>query len=131
MEMGDPPAIVDAWLEAVNSQDINRLVALSDPNTEIVGPRGSGYGHQVLRDWLSRAGLTLRTTRVFARGHTVVVAQHAVWRSVETGEMQGEADIASRFVVDSQRVAQFARYDSLDSALAETGLDQRDEIVQH
>jgi hypothetical protein len=112
----------------VNNQDIDRLLALSDPNIEIVGPRGAAFGHIVLRDWMSRAGLTLTTQRVFARDDTVVVAQHGVWRSVETGEVVGEADVASEFRVDGQRVTYYARYDSLDEALATAGLEQADEL---
>ena len=119
--------MVQAWLDAVNTQNIDGLIALSDPNIEIIGPRGSGYGHQLLCDWLGRAGLRLETRRVFARGDAVVVEQHGVWRSVETGDVTGERDIASRFRVDGERIVQFARYDSLSEALAEAGLTFADE----
>ena len=119
--------VVQAWLDAANTQSIDRLIALSDPNIEIIGPRGSGYGHQLLRDWLGRAGLRLETRRVFARGDSIVVEQHGVWRSVETGDVTGERDIASRFRVDGERIVQFARYDSLSDALAEAGLTFADE----
>jgi hypothetical protein len=108
---------------------VNRLLELSDPNIEVVGPRGSGYGHQLLRDWLARAGLTLETLRYFGRENVVVIAQHAVWRSPETGEVLGEADIASRLRVQDQRVVQYARHDSLDEALLEVGLNDSDEII--
>src|ERR687885_1510499 len=119
--------VVQAWLDAANTQSIDRLIALSDPNIEIIGPRGSGYGHQLLRDWLGRAGLRLETRRVFARGDSIVVEQHGVWRSVETGDVTGERDIASRFRVDGERIVQFARYDSLSEALNEAGLTFADE----
>jgi hypothetical protein len=112
----------------VNSQDADGLLALSDANIEITGPRGAAYGHQLLRDWLGRAGLSLTTLRTFARGDTVVVAQRGVWRSIETGKVQGEADVASSFHVVSGRVTQFARYDDLETALAQAGLGQADEI---
>jgi len=123
--------VVQAWLEAANGQDIDRLITLSDPGIEIVGPRGSGHGHQLLRDWLGRAGLHLETLRVFARGNAVVVAHHGVWRSVETGDVIGEQDVASRFVVEEDRVSQFARHDHLDEALAEAGLTVEDESVHN
>ena len=129
MPNDNPVAVVQAWQDAANAQNIEGLVALSDPNIEIVGPRGSGYGHQLLRDWLERAGLSLTTLRVFARGQVVVVAQHGVWRSVETGAVTGEANLASRFQVHGQRVIQFARYDSLDIALEEAGLTYADEVA--
>jgi hypothetical protein len=123
--------VVQAWLDAANSQDIDRLIALSDPGIELVGPRGSGHGHQFLRDWLGRAGLHLQTLRVFARGSAVVVAQHGVWRSGEVGDVIGEQDVASRFVVDDDRVSRFARHDALDEALAAAGLTVEDEIVDN
>ena len=131
MEYDSPVAIVQAWQDAANSGNIDRLIALSDPDIKIAGPRGSGHGHQLLRDWLGRAGPRLETRRVFARGDAVVVLQHGVWRSVETGDVIGEADIASRFRVDGEWVRQFARYDSLDVALAESGLSYADEVAQH
>ena len=127
MPHASPVSVVQAWLDAVNSQNIDRLIALSDPNIEIIGPRGSGYGHQLLRDWLGRAGLHLESLRVFARSDAIVVEQHGVWRSVETGEVAGERDIASRFRVDGERIVQFARYDSLSVALEEAGLTFADE----
>jgi hypothetical protein len=121
--------LVQAWQDAANSQNIDRLVELSAPNIEVVGPRGSGYGYQLLRDWLARAGLHLTTLRAFMRDTVVVVAQHGVWRSVESGEVTGERDLASRFRVDDHHIVQFARYDTLDAALLEAGLHDSDEIA--
>ena len=131
MQYESPFALVQAWQGAANSQNIDRLIELSAPTIEIVGPRGSGYGHQLLRDWLSRAGLYLTTQRAFVRDNTVVVAQHGVWRSVETGAVTGERDLASRFQVDGQHIVQFARHDSLADALSEAGLHASDEIPVH
>ena len=130
MSNSSPVATVQAWLDAANAHDIERLVALSDPNIELVGPRGSAFGHQLLRDWLARAGLHLETLRIFARDDVVVVAQHGVWRSIETGEVTGERDIASRFHVAGQHVARFSRYDDLNDALAEAGLTSAVEHVR-
>jgi hypothetical protein len=130
MESSNPVAVVQAWQEAANNQNIDRLLELSDPNIEIVGPRGSGYGHQLLRDWLGRAGLTLTPLRVFVRDSVVVVAQYGVWRSIETGEVQGEADLASLFRVEDGRVVQFARYDNLTAALEVVDLTEADELSE-
>src|SRR5919204_2961087 len=122
-----PLAVVRAWQDAANRQDIDRVVELSEPDIEVVGPRGSGRGHPLLRDWLHRAGLSLETLRVFVRGNVIVLAQHGVWRSSETGAVVGEQDVASVFRVHSQRVVQLARYDRLDDALREAGLNYGDE----
>ncbi|MDQ2805890.1 MAG: nuclear transport factor 2 family protein [Chloroflexota bacterium] len=129
MDTTTPIAVVLAWQEAANRQDAERLLALSDPQIEIVGPRGSGYGHELLRAWLGRAGLELTTLRVFARGSVVVLAQHGIWRAAETGVVIGEADLASQYRVVAGQVVQFARHDHLDKALAAAGLSPRDEQV--
>ena len=128
MQFKNPAAVVAAWQAAANQQDIERLLELSDPNIEVVGPRGAAYGHQILRDWMGRAGLTLTTLRVFARDQVVVVAQHGVWRAVDTGAFNGEANLASRFRVEDGRVTHFARYDELAIALKEAGLTDADEV---
>jgi len=125
----DPLELVDAWVAAANEQDAERLVSLSDPQIEIVGPRGSGSGQQLLRDWLARAGLTLETSRRFAHGSSVVLEQRGIWRPTETGEITGDKLVASAFEVDGERVTKFARFDTLDDALRAAGLQASDEIV--
>jgi hypothetical protein len=127
--MNSPFEIAEAWQQAANQQDSERLLALSDPNIELVGPRGSGFGHQLLRDWLGRAGLALTTLRAFGHGNTVVLAQHALWRSVEAGASASERDLASRFDIEDGRVVRFARYDSLAEALAAAGLSEADALA--
>lgn len=129
MPNGEPLAIAQAWQEAANAQDIERLIELSDVNIEIVGPRGSGFGQQLLRDWMARAGLTLETLRAFARGEQIVLEQHGIWRSLETGEVTGDKTLASTFHVQAGRVVRFARYDQLATALAAVGLTEADERV--
>ncbi|HEY7355791.1 MAG TPA: hypothetical protein VH590_04960 [Ktedonobacterales bacterium] len=120
-------AVVLAWQEAANAPDIDRLIALSDVNIEIVGPRGSGFGQQLLRDWMGRAGLTLETLRAFVRGETVALEQRGIWRALESGEVTGDRRLASVFHVKHGRVIRFARYDRLDEALEAAGLNQADE----
>lgn len=127
MEMMTPTAIVLRWQEAVNQRDEERLVALSDPYIEIVGPRGSAFGHDIVREWLNRAGLRMTAYRLFVRGDRVVVAQHALWHSIATGETIGQAEIASYIRVANQKVLYFARCDHLDEALQAAGLSSADE----
>jgi Domain of unknown function (DUF4440) len=124
-----PLSVVEAWQEAANRQDAARLLELSAPNIEVVGPRGSGFGRQLLLEWLGRAGLSLTTLRAFVRHDAVVLEQQAVWHAVDTGEVTGEMVLASAFRVDSQnQVARVARCDTLGEALATTGLDVADEV---
>lgn len=131
MRHEDNVAVVRDWQEAANEPNVDRLLELSDPDIEIVGPRGSVNGHGVLRDWILRAGLTLETLRTFARGNKVVMAQHGVWKSPETEEITGDADLATSFLVDGGRITQLARHDgpdALDDALEEAGLGYEDEV---
>lgn len=129
MYQDEAVATVQAWQDAANRGDVERLLRLSHPDIELVGPRGGGRGHQLLRDWLGRAGLRLATLRVFARGAVVVVAQRGEWRSPETGALVGEADVVSAFHVSDRRVTRLARHDNLDVALNDAGLDYSDEIT--
>jgi hypothetical protein len=125
----DSIAVVRNWQDAANRQNVERLLELSDPNIEIAGPRGSAYGHQVLKDWLSRAGLQLETLRTFAKDDVVSVAQHGVWRLVETNEVTGEANVATVFRVTNKRVIYLARYDSLEEAFEKSSLTHADEVT--
>ena len=126
MEDFTPISVALAWQNAVNAQDAETLVALSDPTIEIVGPRGSVHGHAILRDWLQRAGLSMESQRLFAKGDQVVIAQRGTWRNVTTNELMGEADIASHFRIVGQQVTAYARYDSLTDALHAANLTEAD-----
>jgi hypothetical protein len=121
--------LVQRWQAAANRQDVPLLLELSDPNIEIVGPRGSGHGHDLLAEWVSRAGAQFTIQRSFARGECVVVAQQGVWRSSETGAVVGEAQVASSFRVVQQRIVRVARYDTLEQALHDAQLTVADEQV--
>lgn len=119
-------AVAEARQAAANAHDRGRLLELSDPETEVIGPRGVANGHEVLAAWLERAGLTARTKCAFVRGDTVVLAQHGVWRSVATGDLQGEADLATSFRVVGGRVARISRYEKLEDAFGQTRLGEAD-----
>ena len=66
-ETSSSAAVALAWIDAANRQDVEALVALSSPEIEIVGPRGSVRGTSVSEDWIARAGLVLENRRTFAR----------------------------------------------------------------
>jgi hypothetical protein len=120
--------VVEAWQDAANHQDVERLLELSDPNIEIIGPRGVARGHPVLTEWLSRAGLTLETFRTFAKDGVVVMAQDGTWHSTEINDKESKADVATVFRITNKKVTYLARYDSLEEALAKANLDTNDEI---
>lgn len=121
--------VVRAWLDAVNDHDEDRVMELSDPDIEIVGPRGSGHGTELLRAWLGHARVRLLPRRSFVHNADVVVEQHGIWYSVMDGRVMGEADVASRFHCRGGRVARYARHDDLDDALRAAGLDRADEMT--
>ena len=66
--------------------------------------------------------------RSFQNGEAVVVAEHGVWRNVDTNEFVGERDVATHFKAKDGRVSYLARYDGLVTALAKAGLSEADEI---
>jgi ketosteroid isomerase-like protein len=122
----DPIRTVHDWLAAVNAGDVEGALALTAPDVVIVGPRGEARGHEVLRAWMGHAGATFQTRETFAARDAVVVAQRGVWRDVQTGELRGEADVATRFRVADARVAEMERYDDVAAALRAAGLTESD-----
>jgi ketosteroid isomerase-like protein len=120
--------VVEAWNEALNARDVERLVAMSCPDVEVGGPRGMGRGAGLLREWVTRANIRLEPRRVFHDGETVVVEGEAEWRSPETGEVIGAGTVGFVFVVRDGRVASIVRYDDLAGALSAAGLDEQREI---
>jgi ketosteroid isomerase-like protein len=122
----DPNQIVHDWLAAVNAGDVDGALALTAPDVTIIGPRGEARGHDVLRAWMGHAGATFQTRETFAAGDAVVVAQRGVWRDPQTGDVAGEADVATRFRVAEGRVAEMQRYDELQAALHAAGLTEAD-----
>lgn len=121
--------VVRSWVAAANQQNLTQLLALSAAEIELSGPRGGGRGHQLLVEWLGRAGLTLTTQRIFAHDQVVVVAQQGVWRASDTGTVVGTASVTSLFRVAQGQVIAFARYDDLETALAAAQLTTENELL--
>ena len=112
---------VNAWHDALNSGDVERLIALSHPDVEVGGPRGSGHGAQILREWVDRANVHLEPLRTFHEAETVVVEQEAEWQTVEPGDRQ---TVASVFLVRNGLVTSVVRYPDLASALRAANPDE-------
>jgi hypothetical protein len=123
-------AVAAGWLSAVNHQDTARIIDLSAEDIEIIGPRGSAHGRQVLAGWLARAGFAASTVRWFCGADgNVVVEQDARWSDPATKAEQGRARVASRFVIHGETVAAYQRHDTLDAALTAAGLTAADEVT--
>ena len=121
-------AVIQAWHEALDRGDVEGVLALCDENIEVGGPRGSGYGREVVRDWLARSGIRLEPRRWFAGDEEIVVEQMATWPATEPDQPPTPVVIASVFQVADGLVRRMVRYDTLDAALAMTGLTPRDEV---
>jgi len=106
--------VVTVWHAALNGGDVERLVGLSDPAIVVGGPRGTGSGTQLLREWVERAKVRLEPLRIVPRGESVVVEQAATW---EDADPDPPAVVASVFTVRNGRVASVVRYDDLETAL--------------
>ncbi len=115
--------IVKTWHESLNEADVDRLVGLSHPNIELGGPRGTGRGSQLLREWVARANIRLTPGRIFHQADTVVVEQEAEWSSPQTGQVTGSQTLASVFVLHDGRIASLLRYDDLAEALRTANLN--------
>ena len=120
--MSQQVAIVRAWHEALNAGDVERLIALSSDDVEVGGPRGSGRGAHLLREWFGRAGIRLAPRQIFHRDQTVVVEQDAEWQAPEVVESTGAQVVASVFVVRDGRIASVVRHANLASALEAAGM---------
>jgi hypothetical protein len=126
--MNQEVATVRAWHEAVNSGDVERLSALSSDDIEVGGPRGTGRGAQLLREWFARAGIRLEPRQIFQRQQTMVVEQDAEWRASGTGESSERQVIASVFVVREGHVTSVVRHPDLSSVLQAAGLTEADQV---
>ena len=114
--------VVQAWHDALNGADPDSVLALSHPAIEIVGPLGSGFGLDLLRRWLDQTRVQLVPKRWYEEGNVVVVEEDATWRSPESGEVVGRAEVASVFHVREGRVSYYARFDALAAALSHAGI---------
>lgn len=122
-----PLAVVESWQFAVNARDVDQLCALSSRDVELVGPRGSARGHDVLRRWVGRAGFTAEPLRWFCGAHgEVVVEQRGRW---VLPDATTERIVAASFRVLGGRVVRYQRFYELRDALAASALTDDDEVV--
>lgn len=118
-------AIVRRWHETLNQGDLERFADLHAQNVEFVGPRGSGHGAGLVRDWADRSGIRLEPVTWYgpSADGMLVVTQRASWRDPESGEFGDPIDVATAFQVVDGEVTRIARFDSLPEALRFAGLD--------
>lgn len=121
-----PPELLQAWHDAVNAKDVDRVLALCASDVSVGGPRGTGQGHDVMRAWLQRSGIELRPQHdiVVTRGRALV-HEKACWRTTDDAPVQlrdgGEHDTWVVFDVRDDLVTAVRRYETEDDALREAG----------
>lgn len=116
-------ATVLAWHDAVNSNDIDTLVALS--SDDIVLPTDDDdpdQGLDELREWATSAGVTLRPGRMFVHNGIVVVEENLTWAS----DAENPTDEGMAFRVVDDQVVTVVRHASLEEAFEATGLRESD-----
>jgi hypothetical protein len=121
--------IVLDWHTALNAGEVDRMVALVDPNVEIGGPKGLTHGAEVVREWFGRANVKFHPLRSFQRDEQVVVEARGDWHD-EAGNLTGSQNVSTHFVVTADTISRIMRYDELESALNAAGLQLSDEVRQ-
>jgi hypothetical protein len=117
--------VVRRWHEALNGGDLERFTDLHAQNVEFVGPRGSGRGAGLVRDWAARSGIRLEPLRRYGPGEhgALVVTQLASWRDPGSGEVGDPIEAATVFQVVDGLVTRIARFDTLSEALLFAEID--------
>lgn len=124
----DPVSLIGTFHERLNAHDVAAVLAMAADDIELGGPRGSGSGKALLEEWIARASITLRPTRWFASGETVVVEQAATWETSGRDDAPAQT-VATVFTVRDGLVARMARYGDIGEAVTSAGLDEDDETV--
>lgn len=118
-------ATVLAWHDALNTGDVETLVALSSDDIDVADAHGAAQGHEALRRWAEMSEFTAEPGRMYVHDGVVVVEQ----RVGKAGESDAKRTMASAFRVVHDKVTSVFRHDDLASALAATELTEGDLTV--
>ncbi|PTR28913.1 SnoaL-like protein [Rhodococcus sp. OK519] len=124
-------ATILAWHDALNSSDIDTLLAVSSDDIELAGSEGAAQGLAALREWASSAAPTLVPGRMFMHDGVIVVEEQATWPSKtdEPGETGNTKTVATAFRVVHDQVTAVFRHDTLEEALEATDLSEKDLVT--
>jgi ketosteroid isomerase-like protein len=115
-------ATVLAWHDALNSADIDTLLALSSDDIEVGDAHGASQGHAALRKWATGHPPKAEVGKMFVHDGVVVVEQKI------TGSGDSGSSMASAFRVVHDKVTSVFRHDDLAAALAATELTDADSV---
>lgn len=116
-------ATVLAWHDALNSDDIDTLTALSSDDIEIGDAHGAAQGHEALRNWASSHRANTQLGQMYVHDGVVVAEQKP-----GSPDGPGVTTDALAFRVVRDHVTSVFRHDSLASALAATELTESDAV---
>jgi SnoaL-like domain len=117
-------ATVLAWHDALNSADLDTLVALSSDDIDIGDAHGAAQGHQALRNWAASLDTTAELGRMFVHDGVVVVEQKITSRD-DPGAV---TTAASAFRVVHDHITAVFHHEDLSAALAATELTEADAV---
>jgi ketosteroid isomerase-like protein len=115
-------ATVLAWQDALNTADLDTLVALSSDDIEIGDTHGAAQGHDALRRWADSVTGTGEPGKMYV--HDGIVVVELTMHSTNAPAAGSTAAAAFRVVHD--HVTSVFRHDDLPSALAATELTETD-----
>jgi len=115
-------ATVLAWHDALNTSDLDTLVALSSDDIEIGDAHGAAQGHAALREWAERSDATLEVGQIYEHDGVVVVEERLTSKSDPTDV----STAGSAFRVVHDHVTSVFRHNDLAAALAATELTDED-----
>ncbi|MGH3260704.1 MAG: nuclear transport factor 2 family protein [Trebonia sp.] len=115
-------ATVLAWHDALNTADLDTLVALSSEDIEVGDAHGAGQGHDALRRWAGSVASTAEVGKMYVHDGIVVVEL-----TIRGPDASGASDTAAAaFRVVHDQVTSVFRHRDLASALAATELTETD-----
>jgi hypothetical protein len=117
-------ATVLAWHDALNTSDIDTLVALSSDDVEVGDAHGAGQGHEALRTWATARSWNAEPGRMYVHDGIVVVEQ----KFSSPDSPGGRTTAASAFRVVRDHVTSVFRHDDLAAALDATELSEADDV---
>lgn len=117
---------IDRWHAAVNAGDARAAGELCTADVEVGGPRGSGFGRELVVEWVGYAGISLRPTRWFCGAGGAVVEQDARWTDVDG--LTEPTRLATAFRMRDGRISGVLRHPDTADALARLGLGPADEV---
>lgn len=121
--MKSPESTIQQWIKALNSGDIDALLAISKPDIAIAGPRGTSHGIEILRAWYMNTHLTLDVEQQLVHNDQVISVGIAHWHDTDGSELGTASTAFLMRVTTNGLVAELSRHDEgLSAALAESNV---------